>query len=102
MSLNIEILAYLCARNADLEVVWVLGSILLVYSSSILLEDFTDSSEIGGRVHHQLARITFSDLDVLLVHFGISEDEFKCCNGHGLRNSDEVENTLIFNAGHVE
>ena len=93
---------YLCTLSTDGKEVGVAGVVLLGDYSSISLEDLANGVEVLCALEHNLAGVTLCDLDVSLEHIRVAEDKFKCRDSHALRNSDEVENTLVLDASHVE
>lgn len=68
----------------------------------ILAEGSTENTQVLRRLEHQLASLTLGDLDVTLENRGVAEAEFQRGNGHGLRNSAEVEDTLLTQTSQVE
>lgn len=81
--------------DADLKEVRVVGVVLLRDLASVSPEDFADELQILCRLNHQLARLTLGDLDVLLEESIVLEASLERRNGHGLRDSAEVEHTLL-------
>jgi hypothetical protein len=93
---------YLGTLSTNGKEVGVAGVVLLGDYSSISLEDLANGVEVLCALEHDLAGVTLCDLDVSLKHIRVAENKFECRNSHTLRNSNEVENTLVLDASHVE
>lgn len=99
---GLDELLNLGALGTDGQEVGISGVVLLMNSADVLAEYLTHSMKVLGRLHHDLTGIAFGDLDVALKDSGVAENQFQGGNGHGLRNGNEVEYTLLAHTSHVE
>ena len=75
--------------------------VFLVDLGRILLENLRHQLKVLCRLNHQLARVSLGDLHVPLEHIVVLEADIQGSNGHGLRDSAEVENALLFETREV-
>lgn len=97
-----RIQTHLSTCKTDLEEVGVLRVVTLVDGTSILLENIVGDLKVLGALDHKFASGAFCDLDVLLEDIRVLEALFERCNGHGLRDCAEVEDTLLLESSEVE
>lgn len=65
-------------------------------------EPVTQDTEVLSRGKHEITGIALGDLDVALEDVIIAEAQLQRGNSHGLRDSTEVEDTLLPEASEVE
>lgn len=65
-------------------------------------ESVAEDTQVLGRLHHEIASFALGDLDVALKYCGVAEAQRQRRNGHRLRDSAEIENTLFPQASQVE
>ena len=80
----------------------IAGIVLLMNPTSIMAENLKDNLQILGGLGHQLAGVALGDLDMLGEDVWVAEDQLEGGDSHGLGDGDEVEHTLVADAGHVE
>lgn len=65
-------------------------------------EDFAHSLEILGGLHHNPTSVPLFDLNIPLEDGRISKDKLKGSDGHRLRDSSKVEDTLLFKTRQIK
>lgn len=65
-------------------------------------ESLAQDVQVLSGLNHELASITLGDLDITLEDGIVAEAQLEGSNGHGLRNSAEVEHTLLAETSQVE